>query len=110
MVWLLYASRHIGCAEQTVSWLAAVCVQVWLAPPLQSQISTWVPSVVREFGYVQALAGADRVQRDRSSLVPPPPPVVPPATRYMTVPCAGTLALIVPVVVRGRARHRSVRV
>lgn len=39
-----------------------------------------------------------------------PPPLVPPATRYITVPCAGTEALIVPEVVEDAPDHRSVRV
>lgn len=86
----------------------AECVQVWLAPPLQLQISAWVPAVVVEFGTSRHLS-APTACSSPVTLVPPPPPV-PPATRYITVPWAGTEALIVPEVVEDPPDHRSVRV
>lgn len=79
-------------------------VQAWFTPPLQLQISTAEP-LVSELLYASRHlpaptawtgAAAGRV-------------VVPPETRYITVPCAGTGALMVPAVVVLAPLHRSVR-
>ncbi len=81
-----------------------------MAWPLQSQICIWVPGVVVEVpGHVQALARTHRVDAR---------PVPDRHHRWWslrrrgtsTVPCAGTEALMVPLVVDAAPVHRSVRV
>src|SRR5579871_5113593 len=106
--WPLAPRQKVCPPTDSVSAPVEVWVQVWLAWPLQSQICCCVPPVVDEFGSSRHLPAPTAC--NAPVLPPPPPPEVPPATRYMTVPWAGTEALIVPLVVEVAPLHRSVRV
>ena len=80
-------------------------VQIWFDPPLQVQMSGWVPAVVLELGTSRHLPAPPAWISPEVTV-----PVLPPETRNMTVPCAGTEALIAPLVVEVAPVHRLVSV
>src|SRR4051794_9931983 len=70
-----------------------VNVHRWLALPPQSQTTGWVPFVVTLFG-----TSRQRPDAALTSVLPVGGGVVvPPLTRYTTVPCAGTEAVMAPL-------------
>src|SRR2546427_39440 len=84
-----------GRAGRTGTPPAAVGARLWFGPLLQSEISTLVPAAV----WLSKTSRHRLDEAPRSSVVPPTLLPLPAASRYITTPCPGTVALIPPVVV-----------